>query len=480
MVSRSVVITLAVLIFAAGSAAAEEPELSDIPLTNWSTPPFWGGGVSATEGEDLLGKAGIPSPPLPFVAVPPCRVADTRGNGAPIQGGAFAGPADVRNWAIAGVCGIPAGAEAVSGNFTAVGPAAAGFLVAWPMGGAVPPVSVLNFNAGQTVANAAIVPLGTGAMTVNVSAATHVILDVNGYFGGAVTEVQQRVNGNCAAGSSIRAISATGSVTCETDDTGSGGSGDITAVNAGTGLTGGGTSGDVTLDVAFGGDGAASTAARSDHIHITESWSGGVAGPGLFVTNTAATDFASGLYGRISSTSPGDRSAGVRGQNQGTGGTGIGVFGSHAGSGWGVLGESVTGIGVRGAVTGASGAGVAAIGNGLGTSALRIASGAIEVDGAGVNTTTTPVFIHEVTAGNLCGGGIATVINNIYANADPAAILFVTGKWGPGAPPNAPLMVNYGAPWSPSCPADRWSISSVSGSVPLNVGARFHVMVVKP
>src|SRR5437773_3750060 len=167
-----------VLIFAASGLFAQS-------IPNWPAPATW----SPTRSHGGLGTQDLTNP-LPFIALAPCRIVDTRG-GAPITGGIFTGGSDVRNYAVSGICGIPASARALSLNFTVTGPGqtTAGFLLAWPTGGAVPPVSILNWDhVPAQVANAAVVPTSASvSITVNVSAPTHVIMDVNGFYAGAGT-----------------------------------------------------------------------------------------------------------------------------------------------------------------------------------------------------------------------------------------------------------------------------------------------------
>ncbi len=80
--------------------------------------------------------------------------------------------------------GIPAGASAYSLNITVTNTLGAGFISLYPTGGSAPLVSTLNFVAGQTIANAAIVPAGTGGAITAVAgvSGTDLIIDINGYF----------------------------------------------------------------------------------------------------------------------------------------------------------------------------------------------------------------------------------------------------------------------------------------------------------
>src|SRR6476469_6610879 len=175
----SAIATALVLSVAFALGQGPDPFVLAGKIADWPAPAAWSpdrvsGGVSTM---------GAVTSPLPFIGLAPCRIVDTRGNGAPVQGGMFTGGADVRNYAVAGICGIPDVAQALSLNFTVVGPTASGFLVSFPTGGAVPPTAILNFNAGDVRNNAAVVPTSvTTSFTVNVSAPTHVIIDINGYY----------------------------------------------------------------------------------------------------------------------------------------------------------------------------------------------------------------------------------------------------------------------------------------------------------
>jgi hypothetical protein len=120
--------------------------------------------------------------PMRFFTLAPCRVVDTRTAGGP---GPL--PADgARVVPVAGACGVPAGAGAVTANVTAVASGPGSFSL-YPGDIANPGASTVNFAAGQVRAGAAIVALatdGSGGVGVsnNSSASNHFILDVSGYF----------------------------------------------------------------------------------------------------------------------------------------------------------------------------------------------------------------------------------------------------------------------------------------------------------
>lgn len=85
---------------------------------------------------------------------------------------------------LAGLGGIPADAKAVAVNLTTTSPNAQGWLTMYPTGAPLPSTSTLNYVAGLTVANLAVMPLGTdGKVTVrSTNGTTHVVMDVVGYY----------------------------------------------------------------------------------------------------------------------------------------------------------------------------------------------------------------------------------------------------------------------------------------------------------
>lgn len=150
------------------------------------------------------GLAEAQAGPYQYYAVSPCRVYDTR-TGAPSAGGTGGGiisSATVRTFMLRGLCGIPANASAVSLNLTIVNPTAlAGDLRIAPYPGAFPDVSTSNYYQNETIANGAIVPLGTvtagnpdfqvlgagcgvigGVYTCTNTFLYDFLIDVNGYF----------------------------------------------------------------------------------------------------------------------------------------------------------------------------------------------------------------------------------------------------------------------------------------------------------
>jgi hypothetical protein len=152
--------------------------------------------LSSAGVSGALSSAAVAAPAAPaavtgvadgtFVSLAPARMLDTRGGslGRPL------GTGEVFNLKVNGRGGVPAsGVMAVVLNLAVTSPTAAGNIVAYPKGAAVPNASSLNFVAGDTRANLVTVPVSSdGWVSIrNATGQTHVIADVQGYYVGSTT-----------------------------------------------------------------------------------------------------------------------------------------------------------------------------------------------------------------------------------------------------------------------------------------------------
>jgi hypothetical protein len=198
MTTRRVVVLAAVILCLAGFGFAQDEEL---PIRNWSAPPFWnpavhpraeaelpGGMLARVEGMQADSES-LPSSPLPFVAITPCRIVDTRvaifdgfhqPNFIDDESRTFPFPSSPD-------CpGLPATAGAWSVNIQFRPMSQLSYLTAYPTGTTMPTVSTLTAGPAAWVQNSAIVPAGTsGSIDIYCQYAGRVVIDVNGYYSAA-------------------------------------------------------------------------------------------------------------------------------------------------------------------------------------------------------------------------------------------------------------------------------------------------------
>lgn len=209
---------------------AQAPHINNLPLKNWPAPAYWhppqlpeSQEVAEARQASLSPQVTLPTQPLAFVAMTPCRVIDTRaGAGFPSPFGAPSLMAlTPRSFPLQSstACQIPPTALAYSLNVTVTPiptpgvnpPGYLGFLTVYPTGAALPNSSTLNNYLGTVVSNASIVPAGdNGSITAYAHDATDMIVDINGYYVQNSLISNQNVN-NTAVGFDALLSNTTGS-----------------------------------------------------------------------------------------------------------------------------------------------------------------------------------------------------------------------------------------------------------------------------
>jgi hypothetical protein len=160
-----------------------------IPVRNWSLPKSTDPLV-ANQSEMAASSCSR----LVFIAITPCRVVDTRGEGGSGKTGPFGPPSLVAGQARvvpvpSSNCGVPA-ASAYSMNFVSVTPAgkSVAWIAAWQDDMAWPGTAILSALQGGVVGNSAIVTAGAdGGIQVLTTNNGDLVIDINGYYVQATT-----------------------------------------------------------------------------------------------------------------------------------------------------------------------------------------------------------------------------------------------------------------------------------------------------
>ena len=118
----------------------------------------------------------------------PTRILDTRNAGqSPCVNG-------FRRVLVPSSSGVPASADAVTLNVTAVGPTDSGYVTAFPTGVVRPTASNLNYVAGSVVPNSVTVPLGDGRGDIYLytpRGCPNIVVDVNGWYSASTPAVPE-------------------------------------------------------------------------------------------------------------------------------------------------------------------------------------------------------------------------------------------------------------------------------------------------
>jgi hypothetical protein len=149
--------------------------------------------------------------------------------------------------------------------------------------------------------------------------------------------------------------------------------------------------------------------------------------PIISVTNDSTASSAYAIYGSISPTAAGGNSTSIRGEHFGTTNAGIGVWGSHDGSGWGVYGEAPSGRGVYGSSS--TGVGVYAqsnTGDALYVDGNAHVAGDLTVNGA-FNHQMVPIAFANIRDDGTKASGTASVLAS-FRRSDGGYEIIISGE----------------------------------------------------